>query len=84
MEQESKIRKVLSNEFTQIAGIGAGIWFFVTNVILPISNIQSSLANIQLILADIKTQNAGFDARITSNSDDLITLKERLIRYNIK
>lgn len=75
MKEENIVRKVLNNEFTQITGIVIAVWFFVTNVILPITNIQSSLASIQLTLADIKTINSNFDARITQNSNDIIRLQ---------
>lgn len=82
--EETIIRKVLKNEFTQVIGIAVGVWFFVTTVILPIANIQFSLTNIQNTLADFKSTSTNLDSRITQNSDDLITLKERLARYNIK
>lgn len=91
MEQESAIRKVFKNEIAQLAALAAGIWFFVTTVIIPINTIQSSLATIQTGLADIKMTNTDLNARTTQNSDDIITIKgdvnlikDRLKRYNIK
>lgn len=78
MKEENIVRKVLNNEFAQMAGIVIALWFFVTNVILPITNIQSSLASIQLTLADIKTINSNFDTRITQNANDIIRLQGQL------
>jgi len=75
---DSTIRKILSNEFTQVAGICAALWFFVQNVIIPINNIQSSLMVIQVTLADIKMTNQSFDNRITTNSNDILVLKEEM------
>jgi hypothetical protein len=83
-EQESLVRKVLKNEIVQVVGIAASIWFFVTTVILPINNIQYSLASIQLSLAELKTNGTNLDAKILANSNDILVLKERLSRYNIK
>ena len=80
--EESTIRKVLKNEFTQIGAIIAIVWFFVNNVIIPINNIQLSLANIQVSLADIKSTSSSLDARITINSNDIIDMKARMTRYN--
>jgi len=79
---DSTIRKILSNELTQIAGICMALWFFVVNVILPINNIESQLASIQLTLTDIKTTNANMDARITANSNDILVLKQQLNNSN--
>lgn len=82
--EETVVRKVLKNEFVQLAGLAAAIWFFVTTVILPINNIQFALANIQVSLSELKQNNTGLDTRITSNANDILVLKERLYKYNIK
>lgn len=77
---DSTIRKLLNNEFTQITGICVVIWFFVVNVILPIANIEAQLSSIQLTLSDIKVTNANMDSRITTNSNDILVLKQ-LVGY---
>lgn len=84
MLEETMIRKVLKNEIVQMLGMATSIWFFVTTVILPINKIQFSLAEIQLSLAELKANGVNFDARITSNTNDIIVFKERLRKYNIK
>lgn len=91
MEQESAIKKVLKNEVTQLVGLAAGIWFFVTTVIIPINAMQATLVTMQLTLSDIKNTNTDFNSRITQNSNDILNIKgdvkllnDRLKRYNIK
>lgn len=90
-KQESLIKKVFQSEIAQLAAIAAGVWFFVTTVIIPLNSIEASLATIQVTLSDLKVANTDFNNRITNNSNDILTvkgditlLKDRLKRYNIK
>lgn len=76
--QISVIKKVLNNEYAQVMGIIGCCWFFVMNVILPIANIDSQLASIQITLADTKITNISLDARITQNSNDIIKLQQQI------
>lgn len=78
---DSTVRKILDNEFAQIGGICVAIWFFVVNVILPISNIEAQLSNIQVTLADIKTTNSNLDTRITTNANSILVLKQQFSQY---
>lgn len=78
MEQENAIKKVLKNEYAQIISIVAVIWFFVTNVIIPINNIQTTQLTIQVTLSEIKTTIADFNARITANSNAILVLQSKI------
>lgn len=76
--EETVIRKILKSEFAQVSAIVVVIWFFMMNVILPIANIESQVANIQATLVEMKSTNANFDARITSNSNAIIILQQEI------
>lgn len=64
-DRDSRIRKVLDNEITQIAVVVAIVFSFVTWVILPINNLQQEvkyiesnhLHQIEMDMAAMKTEN---------------------------
>lgn len=64
--------------------IAGAIMYFVTNVTLPMQAAQIQLTQIQATLLEIKTNYSNLDARVTTNSNDIITLKDRLNKYNIR
>lgn len=78
MEEITLVKKILNNEFAQISGIAIAIWFFVVNVILPITNIQAQLSEIQLTLADIKSTNTTLEAKVNQNSSDILVIKSQI------
>lgn len=71
-KQENIVRTVLKNEVTWILGILVAGWGVVTQIILPISVIQTQLAQIQQNQQDgkkfqqqITTIDDGFNSRIS-------------------
>lgn len=46
-DDQSKIRKALSNEFVQIAGIVGSVYTLVAMVIFPIRSMQQDIENIK-------------------------------------
>lgn len=78
METDNAIKRVLKNEYMQIISICVALWFFVTNVVIPISTIQSQLATIQLTLSEIKQNSSSLDTRITQNSNAIIVLQQKI------
>lgn len=84
METETIIQKVLHNDYAQVVSIVVVVWYCFNSVILPIANTNFQLAEIKSTLEDIKTINGNFDARITTNANDILVIKEKLSKYNIK
>lgn len=71
-KQENVVRRVLQSEITWIVGIIVAGWGVVTHIILPISVIQTQLAQIQQNQLDgkkfqtqITTIDDGFNSRIS-------------------
>jgi hypothetical protein len=69
--QTSIVRQILQHELTWIVSIIAGVWGFVTTVILPISSIQTTLSYIQSdivvnkeSLTDIIIENKDLEGRV--------------------
>jgi len=79
------VRQILQHEITWVIMIIAGVWGFVNTVILPISNIQVTLSQIQ---TDITQSKADFKLgeleRLQNKSrlDVLETKVDNIIKKN--
>ena len=67
MEEEREIglvRSVLRSELTWLVFLIAGIWGFVTTVVLPLQRLQIQLTQIQIELSAVVDKDVGLDTRL--------------------
>lgn len=72
MKEENIIQKFLAHEVTKLIGIGAFLWGVISQVIIPINNIQLQQAQIRTdiskITSNYEAQNTAINALTTSVS----------------
>lgn len=81
--EEGAVKKVLKNEYAQVAAIIVVVWSFVTTVILPLQKLQFQVDQIQLAISNFTDANK----QISAEHEDLkmrVMVLERGAKPSVK
>ncbi len=77
-DTQGTFRTLLKNEITWMVMIVIGVMGFVKTVVIPLSNVQITITQIQQSLANSANDYKALDGRVTQNSNDIIKIQTQI------
>lgn len=84
MKDENVVQKVLGHEITKIIGIVVFLWGIITQVIIPLNNLQIQQAEIRSDITKVVANYESMNTTINTLSIAVSVLQSRLDNLKIK